>query len=445
MTREARASISRRQFMRTAGHASGLAAAGAGLGGILAVRKAPAYPAGTSLHLLVGTNFSPPAGKELVRQGEEWGRRNKVTVKVEQIAINDLPARTVAAIESKQGPDIMQFIHNWQNQYTGALVDVTDVATALEAKYGGYIDYSKAHAMLDGQFTSVPHTITHNLFVARKSHLKAAGTGGWPRTWEELRREGKKWKAAGHPVGQTIGHTYGDAVTFAYTYLWSFGVAERDEKGRVVINGKPALEALRFFKALWDDAMDPAGVGWDDASNNRAFPSGGLAATMNGSSIYLTAVNQVLQDDKGEPLINDIEHFPNPAGPAGIFHFNITDQLAIPKYSKNVEAAKDFLRWHMDKDQFSKYLQRGQAYQAGPLRVYLKDAMWDMFPALRPYRDTLLLGRHVGWKRSADVGAARVVLNYTLIDMLGNVATGKMSPADSLKWGEGRLRAVYGK
>ncbi len=79
-----------------------------------------------------------------------------------------------------------------------------------------------------------------------------------------------------------LGHTYGDALTFVYPYLWSFGAAERDEKGRVIIDGKPALEALEFFKTLWDDAMDPAGVGWDDASNNRAFLSGGLAATRTG-------------------------------------------------------------------------------------------------------------------------------------------------------------------
>jgi multiple sugar transport system substrate-binding protein len=444
MSRETAASMGRRRFMRKVGWATGLAAAGPGIEGILAARQAPAYAPGTSLHLLLGTNFSPPAGVEIVRQGTEWGKQNNVTVKIEQIPINDLPARAAAAIESKQGPDILQFIHNWQNQYADALVDVTDLCTALEAKYGGYIDYCKAQAMLEGRFTGVPHIVTPNLFVVRKSYLKAAGTQRWPRTWEELRREGKKWKAAGHPIGQTVGHTYGDAVNFTYPYLWSFGVAERDDKGRVIIGGKPTLEALRFFKALWDDAMDPAGLGWDDASNNRAFLSGAVAATSNGASIYLTAANQVVLDGKGQPLIDDIDHVPNPAGPAGVFHYSYTEQLAIPRYSKSVEAAKDFLRWHMEKDRLSKYLQRGQAYQAGPLKFYLKDAMWDMFPALRPYRDHLLEGRHVGWKGPADVGAARVVLNYVLIDMLANVVTGKMSPEDSLKWGEGQLKAIYG-
>ena len=74
----------------------------------------------------------------------------------------------------------------------------------------------------------------------------------------------------------------------------------------------------------------------------------------------------------------------------------------------------------------------------------MKDAMWEMFPALKPYRDHLLEAQHVGWKGAADASAARVVQNYVLIDMLANVATGKMTPDESLKWAEGQLKTIYG-
>jgi multiple sugar transport system substrate-binding protein len=442
--RRGESGITRREFVRSAGLAAGMAAGGLGIEGILGARKAPAYLRGTAIHFLLWKNFSLPADVEIVRQGTEWGKQSNVDVRIEQINGNDIPARAAAALESNQGPDIIQFFHNWQNQSADRLVDVTDICSSLESKYGGFIDYAKAHAMLKGRFNAVPHTVVPNIFVARVSYMKAAGTASWPRTWEELRREGKKWKAAGRPIGQTLGHTFGDAVDFAYPYLWSFGVAERDEKGRVIIGGRQALEALKFFKALWDDAMDPAGVGWDDSSNNRAFLSGAITATNNAPSIYLTASNQALLDEKGEPLVNDIVHAANPAGPAGVFHYHFSQQLAIPKYSKNVDAAKDFIRWLMEKDQLSTYLRRSQAYHGAALKAYLKDPMWDMFPALKPFRDSLLQGLPVGWRGSADAGAARVVQDYVLIDMLANVATGKMSPEDSLKWCEGRLKRHYG-
>jgi multiple sugar transport system substrate-binding protein len=440
--RKIRSMITRRSFVK--GGATAITAAGSGIAGILTARKAFAYLPGTSISFLLWKNFSPPADVEIVRQGTEWGKQNNVSVNIEQINANDIPARAAAAIESKQGPDIIQFFHNWQNQYADALTDVTDICTELETKYGGFIEYARAHATLGGRFTAVPHTIVPNIYVARKSHLKAAGTQQWPKTWEELRREGKKWKAAGHPIGQTVGHTFGDAVDFAYPYLWSYGVTERDEHNQVVINSKQSLEALKFFKALWDDAMDPGGLSWDDSSNNRAFLSGAIAATNNAPSIYLTASNQVILDDRGDPLVDDIIHVPNPSGPAGVFHYHYSQQLAIPKYSKNAEAAKDFIHWLMDKQQYSKYLRRGQAYQAAPLKIYMKDAMWDMFPALKPYRDTLLQGQAVGWKGPADEKAAKVVLNYVLVDMLANVAIGNMSPEDSLKWAEGQLKTIYG-
>ncbi|HWP73052.1 MAG TPA: hypothetical protein VNU03_01005, partial [Methylomirabilota bacterium] len=106
--------------------------------------------------------------------------------------------------------------------------------------------------------------------------------------------------------------------------------------------------------------------------------------------------------------------------------------------------AKEFLTWLMEKEQLAKYVRRSQAYQSAALKSYVKDQMWDMFPALRPYRDVLLQGKYLGWKAPADAGAARVVLNYTLIDMLAYVATGKMSPEESLKWGEAQLKGIYG-
>jgi multiple sugar transport system substrate-binding protein len=420
------------------------AGAAAGLAGILAARQAPAYAPGTSLRVLMWRNFSPPADVEIVRQATEWGKQNRVNVKIEQINVNDIPAREAAALASRQGPDILQFFHNWQNQYAESLVDVTDLCTALESKYGPYLEYAKANALLNGRFTAVPHTVYASVYVARKSYLKAAGTSQWPRTWDELRREGRKWKAAGHPIGQTLGHTYGDAVEFVYEYLWSFGAVERDERGRVAIGSKQTLEALKFLKALWDDAMDPSGLGWEDSSNNTAFLSGAIAATRNSASIYLAALNQVILDSRGEPLINDIDHVPKPAGPAGTVSCHNVQSLAIARYSKHVEAAKDFIRWLMEAEQLSRYLRRGQAYQCGAQKMYLKDAMWEMFPVFTPYRDSLTSAQHPGWMGPADAKAARVVLDYVLIDMLAHVASGRMSAESSLKWAEGQLKGIYG-
>ena len=76
--------------------------------------------------------------------------------------------------------------------------------------------------------------------------------------------------------------------------------------------------------------------------------------------------------------------------------------------------------------------------------MYLNDAMWEMFPMFKAYRDSLNSSHHPGWKGPADAKAARVVLDYVLVDMLAHVASSRMSAESSLKWAEGKLKRIYG-
>ena len=166
----------------------------------------------------------------------------------------------------------------------------------------------------------MPHSIVGNAVAYRKSWLKEAGASSIPKTWDETRKLFAALKKKGKPYGQTLGHTFGDAPTFTYTMLWAFGGAETDQSGKkVVLNSKGAVESVKFMQAFWKECCDEGGLAWDDTNNNRAFHAGELSATLNGASIYIVAKRQKekIKDDKGEPLWQDIDHAPLPAGPAG--------------------------------------------------------------------------------------------------------------------------------
>src|SRR6516225_4898564 len=113
----------------------------------------------------------------------------------------------------------------------------------------------------------------------------------FPETWDALRDAGKNLKAAkGRPLGQTAGHTFGDAPAWWYPYLWSWGGKEVEADGKtVVLNSQETVESVRFATGLWKDSCDEGGLAWDDTSNNRAFLSGSISATNNGASIYIEA------------------------------------------------------------------------------------------------------------------------------------------------------------
>ena len=136
-----------------------------------------------------------------------------------------------------------------------------------------------------------------------------------PNTWDEYLEVGRALKNNNLPVGQTLGHTFGDAPTFAYPLMWSFGGQEVDESGKVVINSEGTHKALAFMKEFWEAACDPGGFAWDDTSNNRAFLGQTIGATLNGASIYFVPKNTPA-DYPG--FAEKLDHFLNPeARPAG--------------------------------------------------------------------------------------------------------------------------------
>ncbi|HEY5726444.1 MAG TPA: extracellular solute-binding protein, partial [Methylomirabilota bacterium] len=311
--------LSRRTFLAGAATVS----AAAGLEGVLAARRAPAFAQGTKLHIVRWVDFIPEADVELKRQAPEASKALGAEVQFEFINANDLQPRITAAVQSGSGADIIQMLWNWPQLYQNALVDVSDVAEPIGKAQGGYYDVFTSTAKVGGKWLAVPHGTGGNAVAYRRSWHNEIGVREFPKTWDEWREVGKKLKAKGKPVGQALGHSFGDPPTFAYPFLWDFGGAEVDQSGKkVVINSKATLESVKFLQAFWKDACDEGGAAWDDTNNNRAFHAGEISATLNGASIYIVAKRQKdkLKDEKGEPLFQDIEHAALlPRGPAGQF------------------------------------------------------------------------------------------------------------------------------
>src|SRR5256885_14125398 len=91
------ARVTRRLFLRvTAGGA-------AGLGGALALGRAPAVAQTRELTFLSIASFVPETDKELKRQFEEWGAKNKVKVRLDIIAHPQLPAKKGAGGHARSG------------------------------------------------------------------------------------------------------------------------------------------------------------------------------------------------------------------------------------------------------------------------------------------------------------------------------------------------------
>ena len=429
--------ISRRGFLQGTTAALALTAAG----------RAPAFAQGSKLHIVRWVDFIPEADVELKRQAPEASKALGAEVTFEFINANDLQPRITAGIQSGSGADIFQMLYNWPQLYANGLVDVSDVADAVGKAQGGFYDAFPAAAKVGGKWLAVPHSTGGNAVAWRKSWHAEIGLTEFPKTWDAWREAGKKLKAKGKPVGQALGHSFGDPPTFAYPLLWSFGGAETDPSGKkVTLNSKGALESLKFMQAFWKDACDEGGLAWDDTNNNRAFHAGEISSTLNGASIYIVAKRQKdkIKDEKGEPLYLDIEHAaPLPAGPAGQFALYVPFQHAVMKYTKNVKLAKDFLTWLHKPENYGKWFEINEGYSVGAAKMWEENAMWSRVDKpLQIFRRAARQGKMLGYQGPATAKATESYSKYIIVDMYAKAVQGTKAE-DALKWAEGELKKIY--
>jgi multiple sugar transport system substrate-binding protein len=293
---------------------------------------------------------------------------------------------------------------------------------------------------------ALPHSIVPGLIAYRKSWLTEVGATTFPKTYEELRQVATKLKKQGHPYGQTLGHTFGDAPAWAYPLLWNFGGMETDKSGKTALDGKGTVEAVKFMTAFWKDACDEGGLAWDDTNNNRAFLGGEISATLNGASIYIAAKRgqDKIKDERGEPMVRDIQHARLPAGPAGSWSYHTAFSHGVMKYGKNPKLAKDFLKWFHGSERFGRWFEVAEGFSVGATKQWERHPLWTTVDEpMRGFRTAPDNSRVIGYAGPPSAKATEVYTKYVIVDMFAKGVQG-MKAEDAVKWAAGELNKIYG-
>jgi multiple sugar transport system substrate-binding protein len=250
----------------------------------------------------------------------------------------------------------------------------------------------------------------------------------------------------GRPIGQTLGHTFGDAPTFSYPYLWSWGGTEIEKDGKTVnINKKEVIDSVKFMTAFWKEAHDEGGLAWDDTNNNRAFLSQTICATLNGASIYIESLRNPDKyiTEKGAQLKTDIQHAPLPKGPGrAIRHAH----LLLARHSELLEESsrrEGVAEVDPHKGELRAVVRLPEGFRdaadprVGEAQIVGRGQGHGALQGRRPPRpDARLSSALIGKK------AAEVLTKYIITDMYAKAVQG-MSAEDAVKWAEGELTKVY--
>ena len=372
---------------------------------------------------------------------KKFTEKTGVEVRVDNEGWEDVRPKAAVAANTGAGPDIILATNDDANLYPDKLLDVTDVATYLGKKYGGWYPSVEAYLRPDGKkWIGLGLGAAGSYMVYRQSQLKAAGYDSFPKTTDDFLKMCKALKEKGTPAGMALGNATGDGL-WCNWLMWAFGGKLVDKDNKVVIDSPETIKALEYAKELYATFI-PGTLSWLDPNNNKAFLDSQISVTNNGISIYYAAKNS--KDEKVHVLAADIQHASFPVGPVGVAtESHLFFNQMIMKYTKYPNAAKEFLRFMMEQEQFDAWLTGAGGYIAQPLAAYEKSAVWTADPKNTPYRDAVKNMRPAGYAGKLGYASAGAGADFIVVNMVAEAASGSKTPKEAAERAQKRAERYY--
>jgi multiple sugar transport system substrate-binding protein len=429
------ASASRRRFLKVAG----AGVAGTSLLTMLDARQAPAQIKGSTLRILTWSHFIPAYDVWFDKFAAQWGDQNGVKVRVDHIPHLEIPARMAAEFAAGAGHDLI--LNNatiLARLYYKSLLDMTDIYDQLGKKYGGWIPAAKSPIEVEGRIYGIPMYYIILPMLWRKDLFDANGLKA-PDTWELARVAARTLKPKGNPAGMAFSHC-NDANLNWRSLMFSFGATEADASGdNPTIDSKEMREALRFAKAMFDEGMTPEVFSWDDASDNRFLASGIAGWIHDAISAYRTT------ESTNPAVFKNTFIALEPAGPGGKRVSVVAPIVFLAwKFSKNAQAAKEFMVHLVDNDK------EGMIQSTGYNMPFLNDnakkpmPIIGADPKMQVLQDFPKIVAFFGYPGPYTPQIQEVASLFVLPDIFTRVARGT-SVDDAVKWGVGEYRRIFAK
>jgi multiple sugar transport system substrate-binding protein len=396
---------------------------------------------GASLRVLRPARFVEPDETIFRANAAKFQQATGVETRVDLVGWEDVRQQTAVSSNTGAGADVVLGWSEDPHIYADKLIELSDVAEYLGQRYGGWTflgeKYGKRHKT--NNWVGIPFGGSTGPIVYRKSALKEAGFEKVPEGFGAFLKLCQALKKNNKPAGFALGNAVGDGNGFANFLIWGHGGALVDESGKVAINSKETVAALTYLKDLYPTFV-PGTLAWGDPSNNRAFAANECWLTSNGVSLYFALKN----DPATKAIADDTDHAPLPLGlvgkqPASALILN----GMVFKHTKFPNAAKAFLIFMMESEQYDPWLTGCLGYWAHTLRAYSKSAVWSSDPKLAVYRDGTDNAFWTGYKGPISAAAGTVAAEYILVQMCSSVASGQATPAEAAAEAERRTRRYY--
>ena len=440
-------SMNRRSLLKSGAALAGTAAAG-NLA-LFANAWAQANPfkpeKGAKLQLLRWKRFVQSEEDSFMKLVAAFTKATGVEVKVLNESLDDVQPKASVAANTGQGPDLFWGLYSLPHLFPTKVEDVTDVANYLGKKYGGWVPTAETYGKgPGGKWIAIPMAYNGNVINYRPSMIEKAGFKEVPKDTAGFLELMKALKAKSIPGGFALGRASGDGNAWVHWALWAHGANVVDKNDKVILNSPETVKALEYCKAL--SATFVSGTAsWNDAFNNKAFLESQVSLTNNGVSIYAAAKAGAAKGDaKMKEVMDDMNHALWPVGPVGKpTEFHIAYPMMVMKYSKAKMAAKAFMAFMLEAENYNQWLIDSVAYLTHPLNAYDANQVWKTDPKLSMLADVAKRTLTAGGLGSVGAKAASALADFVVLDMIAAVCTDRASIKDAIATAERQAQRIY--
>lgn len=341
----------------------------------------PAVARGQTVTIWWNQGFYPAEDEAFRTLIAAWEKQSGNTVNLTLLPGQALNEKIISALTSGEVPDLM-YADNApgqilpQSAWRGRLIDVSDV---VEEQRKQFSDTAIQSAQLYNAeekkraFYGVPFKGASLNLPVWKSLIEKAGVKveDMPKTWDA-------WFDAFEPIQKTLRaqhmrHTYGLGYTLSTTgddpnNLFNQFLVAYGGGGIVTTEGQlntknPQVRAAvittlaRLTDPFKQGFVPPSALNWGDPDNNNAFHAKEVVMTPNAT----ISISVAVMDNKAW-YYDEIMSAPYPLDNAGkpVPALLGVELGFIPKGAKNVDAAKDFLRFLTDPERLNGYLKEAK-------------------------------------------------------------------------------------
>src|SRR3546814_11790354 len=121
-----------------------------------------------------------------------------------------------------------------------------------------------------------------------------------------------------------------------------------------------------------------------------------------------------------------------PVGPGGKpTELHLFTQAMVFNYTKYPNAAKEYLRFMWEREQYAPWQQAALGYISHPLAAYASNPVWTSDPKTTPYRDAVKRMLWNGYYGPLGYASAAAMADYIVVNMFAQACAGDMTTKEA--------------